>query len=376
MDSGIKRLCVDYICTLIATCGYMKQYYDLLDGLRAYAVLGVLISHWVFVPAVQSMGLGFLGVNLFFVISGFLITEILMKDIQEGRTNGAILKKFYWRRTLRIFPIYYIACIILLLLNYEDSKQVFWYNVSYTTNIYNYISGNITEGYSHIWSLCVEEQFYLFWPLILLLGNKHARNVIILFIIISLATRAWFWYSKPHNYDIFNYRMTPACLDVFGLGAILAYIKTKHEEKLQLYLKMWWLPLSCFIIYCINAYYLHHPVINEIFNRFLVGVISVFLIGWAIYRHKYIQPLLRHSWLKYIGRISYGVYLYHIFVSTGLQDKVNEYLLSIDYSFMPALRYNLYIITAPLYAGITILLAAISYRMIELPFLRLKTKFK
>lgn len=353
----------------------MKQYYDLLDGLRAYAVLAVLVSHWIFIRPVQEMGLGFLGVNLFFVISGFLITEILLNDINEKKRNGAILKKFYWRRTLRIFPIYYISLFVLMLLNYQDSANVFWYNITYTTNIYNYSTGDVTKGFAHLWSLCAEEQFYLLWPFILLVSKRHAFKVIIVLIAASLITRLCFWYFQPHHYHIFNYRMTPACLDVFGLGAIMAYLKIYYKEQLLRYLKLWLLPLVSFITYCTNAFYLHYPFIEEVLNRLLVGIISVYLIGWSIYHAKGLKNILQYTWLKYIGRISYGVYLYHLFVSTSLAPIIESYLGSLDYSFLPALKYNIYILTAPLYTLITILLATASYYLIEVPFLRLKTRF-
>lgn len=353
----------------------MKQYYELLDGLRAYAVLAVLVSHWVFTSAIKKLDLGYCGVTLFFVISGFLITEILLNDINKQKGSGAILRKFYWRRTLRIFPIYYISLIALYLVNYRDSAEILLYNVTYTTNIYNYISGDFTKGFPHIWSLCVEEQFYLVWPIVLLLTHRRVFSVMVIIIALSLLTRTWFWYAKPAHYDMFNYRMTPACLDVFGLGAILAYLKMNHLDKLQRFLKMWWLPLILSIIFIVNVFYVDSLLFNEVFKRFVIGVISMFLIGWAINEHNGMQLFLKYSWLKYIGRISYGVYLYHMFVSGMIDEKLHNYLLTLDWSFLPMLKFNLYLIKAPIFLAITIAVAGLSYRFIELPFLRLKDKY-
>lgn len=354
----------------------MRQYYGLLDGLRAYSILFVLISHFVFLPFVQKLGLGFVGVNLFFVISGFLITEILINDIRAGETGGHILKKFYWRRTLRIFPIYYLACIVLYLFHYSDSEKVFVYNLTYTTNIYNYLSGDVTTGFAHIWSLCAEEQFYLCWPLLLLFSGRHTKMIILAFVIIALGLRAYYWWAQFPNYAIFNYRMTPACLDLFGIGAFMAHLKCYHQERLRSYLKLWWLPVLAAALYLGNALLLHHPFLEHVMDRFWTGVFSFYLIGWTIYEHHNIRRFLDHRWLKYIGKISYGIYLYHFFVLTAMEPHMDAWLQKQDYSFFPALKYNLYLIKTPVYTSATILLAAVSFSLVEVRFLKLKTLFR
>src|SRR5690606_8741090 len=131
--------------------------------------------------------------------------------------------------------------------------------------------------------LCVEEQFYLFWPLLLLVSGKYLKQSIYGLIIIGMGIRAYYYFFDLHNYDMFNYRMTPACLDVLGMGALLAYFKSYKEEAVRKYLKYWWIPLVAAIIYCVNALVIANPFIYQVLNRTLVGIFSVSLIGWAVY---------------------------------------------------------------------------------------------
>src|SRR6266568_1679125 len=142
------------------------NYVNKIDGLRFVAIALVVIEH--FAPFIgERYTMAYYGVDLFFVISGFLITSILFNSRQNDTFFNSY-KKFIGRRTLRIFPIYYLTILILFLINLEVVRQYLFYFLTYTYNyawIYYKIPLNPVRPF---WSLCVEEQFYLFWPIIVL----------------------------------------------------------------------------------------------------------------------------------------------------------------------------------------------------------------
>jgi len=144
------------------------RYCPEIDGLRALAAICVLIGHLYSL----EFGLAGSGVRLFFCISGYLITHILLSAHASGGT-GQILRAFFVRRVLRIFPPYYLALGIALALNAYDIRDTALWHLTFTTNIMLALRGEwepIITG--HLWSLAVEEQFYLLWPAALLLGLR------------------------------------------------------------------------------------------------------------------------------------------------------------------------------------------------------------
>src|SRR6185312_10173828 len=189
-----------------------RNHLPALDGIRALAVFVVILYHS---GAVQSVP-GDLGVSAFFVLSGFLITWLLIKELD--RTGTVSLRDFYKRRTLRIFPAYYAFVILSLigdaLLHHYWSWGIIGAAFTYTVNYYNAFLGHPTTSVAHAWSLAVEEQFYLLWPLLLLIlwkkGRAHTRNVLALIVIGVLAWRAvlyiGFHVQSSWVYDAFDAR--------------------------------------------------------------------------------------------------------------------------------------------------------------------------
>ncbi|MFN5330603.1 MAG: acyltransferase family protein [Planctomycetota bacterium] len=140
-----------------------------LDGIRGLAIIGVFMNH--FGQVSWSVSCGWMGVSLFFVLSGFLITRILLmqKSVMSGAGGGLwrTLGIFYARRSLRIFPLYYGIVVIACYWNLNQAGSVKWPLATYTYNMVLASDNNIGPG--HLWSLCVEEQFYLVWPALILL---------------------------------------------------------------------------------------------------------------------------------------------------------------------------------------------------------------
>src|SRR6188474_573227 len=154
-----------------------------LDGLRTLAVTAVAVSHWTpdFLVGIVPWGTG---VQLFFVLSGFLITGILLRSrpTDHGVPLSNALRVFYARRFLRIFPLYYGVLVLCLLLGAGTIYQTWPWHFSYVTNFYYWRYGHgdeVSDPFLHFWSLSVEEQFYLMWPLIVLVASPRTLLILL-----------------------------------------------------------------------------------------------------------------------------------------------------------------------------------------------------
>jgi peptidoglycan/LPS O-acetylase OafA/YrhL len=154
-----------------------------LDGLRCLAVLIVIWSHWS--PKYTSLfgiHLGFYGVQMFFVLSGFLITGILFDaagDDPSRNIGGFVLRQFYIRRFLRIFPLYYAVLVMVVLINVDTFRTTWPWHAAYLSNVHFWMVGSRGDFGGHLWSLSVEEQFYLFWPILMVFSSNKTRLAII-----------------------------------------------------------------------------------------------------------------------------------------------------------------------------------------------------
>ena len=153
------------------------MYFKQLDSLRFFAVLLVLFSHWLSgFPIVEKLRLGAIGVEIFFVISGFLISLQLYqyKNFIEARqtTFSKAIFVFYIRRVLRIFPLYYFILILATSINSGEIRTAAVWNFGYASNFYFIKVQHWTSTFSHFWSLSVEEHFYLAWPFLILLAGR------------------------------------------------------------------------------------------------------------------------------------------------------------------------------------------------------------
>ncbi len=200
---------------------YIRQ----LDSIRAFAVFLVILSHW-FSPysAINFFPNGAIGVDIFFVLSGFLITGILLENRKFAEANefskSTTVKNFYVRRVLRIFPVYYLFIFLLLIFHEHTGthiKSAFPYFVTYTSNYYFFNLQEWDGMLSHLWSLSVEEQFYLIWPWVMIfVRRKYFLHAVIIFLCIGIATTNIFIHNNIADL------LTTTCFDSFGFGAFLA----------------------------------------------------------------------------------------------------------------------------------------------------------
>ncbi|HTN46478.1 MAG TPA: acyltransferase [Flavipsychrobacter sp.] len=352
------------------------EYYKELDGLRGIAVVLAAFTHWLFFPFFLKLGLGVWALNLFFVISGFLITEILLRQIYRKDSSKKILKNFYIKRILRIFPIYYLVVFLAYFFDIDHGRDIFWYLFTYTLNIYNVVTGDIGHAYPHLWSLCVEEQFYLLWPLLLLVVKvRHHKQLIIAVISLAVLYRFFNVILDVKNYGEANYKLMPSCMDALGLGALFAYLKRNNIDALKKILQKKYVPIICAMVcFAIVFSPVSNIVFQETFKRLLMSVCSFYIIGMCIfYNQNAFCTFLKTQVIQYLGKISYGIYLYHLIISTVLKYWLGDAIRSL-FPHSAFLQYNTFVLEAPIYFLLTVSAATLSYYLIEINFLKLKAK--
>lgn len=328
-----------------------------LDGLRAVSILLVVFSHLWFTrsPIAAYFDLGTLGVKVFFVISGFLITSLLLNELShKGNIN---LKKFYFRRMFRIFPPYYFFLLITLLLGLagmiEYSLGGFLAAALYITDY----SNNLWY-LGHTWSLSVEEQFYLLWPFILVYAGKKWALVLIVCIVVAapfgrllvyhFVSKEWFVLQGGFHGNI----------DILAAGCLLAFVRGRlHESRIYRQVlgaqPLIYLPFLILIINTLHA----HPKIYFI-GLTAMNLLIAFCIDAAVtHPEQFAGRLLNTPVLVFIGVMSYSIYLWQeLFV------KIDEVPLAFDWMVV---RVAL-IATTSLF----------SYFIIEKPSLKLRQRFE
>jgi peptidoglycan/LPS O-acetylase OafA/YrhL len=359
----------------LAPCalGYRPQ----LDGLRALAVATVLIQH--FMPkealpgALGNIPYGLFGVYLFFVLSGFLITAILlqMRSQMNGRLQQAPsqLRSFYLRRALRIFPLYFFVLAVAVALGASGIMDALPWLLSFTFNFQVAVQGWFPDSFAHLWTLCVEEQFYLIWPLVVLVAptNKLIPTACALIVLGPLFRFATL---QSGSSGFMSMVATPGCVDTLAIGALLALVAHRDGgRKFATVLIRIALPLGLVITVACLA-----PGSGQV-----VGVVPMafFSLGVGIFCGAIVLRAsegfggllgrwLELPWLRYIGKISYGVYVYHLFVPLLLSK------LSFDIAQDPHQNTMTGFIV---YTMVTLFIAAISWHVMEKPINDMKRYF-
>lgn len=346
------------------------MYYNQLNALRAFAVFFVILHHWFpdFVLS-RHLPLGETGVILFFVLSGFLITEILIKYKIKANENHIsklkAFKVFFIRRTLRIFPIYYLTLVFFLLLfkGKGDLQQNIFYYLGYATNIYFYKIGHWAFG-AHLWTLAVEEQFYLVWPFVIFYTPKNRLlHVVVITIFFGIISKYLFPVHPP-----LTAILTPHCLDSFGMGALFAVIKILHKDFILIF-KQYLMKVSITVFVlaiCLLAFKIQYSIMTE---RLILSILSLGIIVKAVFGFKGIMKIiLENKLLSYLGTISYGIYLYHNFLPQVVGGFINKVFGSIS------LYNNIYIfyITNLFFL---LLVSICSWHLIEKPINGFKERF-
>ena len=370
-----------------------KTYFPGLNGVRFFAAFLVLLDHLELFKGYfglrtlwgneYSAHLGSLGVTVFFVLSGFLITYLLIEEKKIAEINIA---KFYARRVLRIWPLYYLIILIsffivpkLRIFDIPIYNQSFDNFFSTALFLYSFFLTNIafvflpTVAFANIlWSVAVEEQFYLIWPVIIKYFKKTSTALTAIFLLyvsikilfaLNVLGLNKYWSS---GLNILIDRTRISSMVIGGVGALLLVNKRL--------LCKWIFPTFTQILAIIaltvillglitnNSFYLF--IKNELFS-----IITIVLI-LNISSNKYTILDTENRFLNYLGKISYGIYLFHMFCA------VICLKLFIHFRLVQLLPY--YVWSAMLIASVclmSILISHISYSYFEKPFLKMKAKF-
>jgi peptidoglycan/LPS O-acetylase OafA/YrhL len=353
-------------------------YIPQLDSFRFIAVLLVIIAHWVPFNIINHLPNGFMGVTFFYVLSGFLISTILLynkKSICEAQlTISKALKTFYFRRTLRIFPLYYLALVLV----YIGNKELFlgnteWYFL-YVPNILVYKTKLWPGMLSHFWSLGVEEQFYLIWPMLIFwVSWERLKYLFSGIVILSVVSKIIFFVVSGNGF--FNYYDTIPinCFDAFGIGALLSLITVEKGTYQILEKGKFQLFLAGSVIASVLIFLAKLPFVFGI----TVSLASSLIILKACEGYKgLVGKILNLPIFLFLGRISYGLYVYHNFMPWLLRcirGTETAYPLNIPHFSMPWLEPKM---AVGIQFVMLLIVATMSWYIFERPLNNLKKYFK
>jgi peptidoglycan/LPS O-acetylase OafA/YrhL len=373
-----------------------NTYVPEVDALRCLAMTAVIAIHCGLFPV------GWMGVWLFFVVSGFAVTTSLMAAKSSQRSIWLRIRSFYVRRALRIWPIYfaYIAASFAFLMALGEwgmLGQLPWL-VTFTQNmemiVASYAPGTFWAGFGHLWTLSIEQQFYIVFPFLLFLPNRQTRSLALLAVIaiaplIRFATGQW---ALAHGFDSTQaafavYAFGPAQFDAFAVGALVALWRTEIEGNRQL-IRISAIVAAAVTVGYVAAYLIidlgltGHPSVaalrnilsgilfgqgREVMVYFVPTSIGAALLIGILAGDRRLLTLCRLPGLQGIGRISYGGYLFHIPVLIVLETVVPMFG---DPVMGPA-SYAAHLLLFVCAYAMTVGIAWLSFTYIEQGFIRL-----
>lgn len=342
---------------------YVKGFH----GLRAIAIGLVILTHLDLLARLPSNAFiqerfwhlisGETGVNLFFVLSGFLITTILLNE--KAKTGKIKILNFFARRFIRLLPpliLFYAMIITIAFLGLIPiPTEAILFAVFY---VYNFVPNQFyVYELGHIWSLSVEEQYYLTWPFVILLANKFWKIILVFLLVIGTSILAMVFFPKMPVFD--NYRplrfFIPAIAPII-LGSFTAVLNFSFRQKIaQLSVNKFIFPVVFIVLYFFPLY-VPKPFFDIM--QIVQSAGFCFLLLWIVYRQESLGvKLLEFSVLKYIGTISYGLYVFQgLFLRTGGGGE----------SWVHHFPYNILL---------ALVCAILSYELVEKRTLKWKRKF-
>jgi peptidoglycan/LPS O-acetylase OafA/YrhL len=366
-------------------------YFRGLNGLRFFAALAVIVTHielikqefgfenlWHSNPLVFE--LGGLGVVFFFVLSGFLITYLLL---QEKKVTGTIaVKKFYLRRILRIWPLYYLVVIlgffVLTHFQFMDIKFLemrqqgnFHENLIFYLLFLPNLAFAVYGAFPHIgqtWSIGVEEQFYILWPVLV----KHSKNIlralllVITILILLKAIVLMAWENNPTNpfLKVLKPFLAMTKMESMAIGGLGAYFLFNSPAVKILFNNI--LLAGCLVITFILPFVTPSVIQNGIYLVYSV-IFLIIMMNISSNPNSFLK--LENGIFKLLGNISYGIYMYHLMVVAFVVGGLKYLEFKVDNGFVS----QLLIYTTSI--SLSILVSWLSYTYFEKWFLRLKTKF-
>lgn len=345
---------------------YMNQKHFMhLDGLRFICIAMVLWHHYspIEKSTAQLFGRGFFGVDFFFVLSGFLITTLLLR---EAKTYGHFsMKNFYIRRAVRIIPVYYfVVTIISLYFIVVQGRTEFLELVPY---YYLFLSNFLIEDIpllSITWSLSVEEQYYLLWPLLLMLLPARALVPVSIFLIaLNVVIALDLFGIDPVTTGVLIFKLPNATYSPIIMGSLAAILLNRPHSFDWLYRwthYRWFAPAG--FVFLIIVFQFGPDRVIGIQNLIIHVAMTLILIALVVSESNPLSPFLKNGIIRRVGAVSYGIYLYHLIAlditnrSTGAIGVDNAWLIFVSYCLL------------------SYILAEISFRTLEAYFQRFRPR--
>ena len=363
-------------------------FFEGINALRFIAALAVVITHIELIKHIFGIdnywqntlvfNLGGLGVYFFFVLSGFLITYLLL--VEKQKTNTVSVKKFYWRRVLRIWPLYYL----IVLIGFFVLPRFELFHISYLqTNFEQHFNSNLflyllilpnlafalftaVPNIGQTWSIGVEEQFYIVWPWVI----KKSKNIFktLLIIIVSLIALKVIvlllgkFYNQQAWYLVLKVFIAMSKFECMAIGGIGAYYLFNQPIFLSVF-KHVTVPIVALILIIALLYIT--PAFLQDGLHIVMAVLFLAIILYVVQSH---TRWLQSNILNFLGKISYGLYMYHLMLIPLILFFIMKFMTA-DNSLM----FNIVLYSATISASI--LVASISYYVFELKFVRLKERF-
>lgn len=355
-----------------AVLNYMPQ----LDSLRSIAMFGVMITHFLRPddPLRAEFPWGWLGVRVFFVLSGFLVTGVLIsgrkKIEQQQLSPWKMIQNFFVRRCFRLFPIYYLYLAIAFILHPEIRGNI----VAFIFYAQNFLFAAQPETFhilAHLWTLAIEAQFYLVLPwLVLFFPKKMLIPVLVAMILLSPMLRVAFsvYGFTPHQANM----MVPAHFDTLCLGGLLSAFKASGQSGQRLAKQLCsiglWVGAPLVVAFIVGGMLRVDFQILSVFGGTGAGLFFTWMVSRASEGFTGIAgAILNNKLLVYSGKISYAVYLFHFEVPLIFQQYVLDGLNIKD---IDNARFLF-----PVYVGVSILIAVVSWELIEKPMNQQKERF-
>jgi peptidoglycan/LPS O-acetylase OafA/YrhL len=364
-----------------------KPYFENLDGLRFFCFLSVFFYHSFHtenpdLKASETLHFltktvftnGNLGVNFFFVLSGFLITYLLIKEKAKSQIN---IPKFWMRRILRIWPLYYF-CVAFGFILFPWIKTVFGETSNETANILYYLTFTSNFDLIHnlpdcsvlsiLWSVAIEEQFYLLWPI--LLSIIPARKYWVLFVALLVISFIFRFHEQNENVLEMHSLSCMSDMVIGGFGAWAIIYSKKFKANI--------LSLNKFVISILYLtfwliFFFRKSIVADFemilpFERAIIAIIMIMIILEQNYSKNSIFKLSKLKMISELGKITYGLYCLH-FIGILITLKTTGFL------GLKNSLWNVVFLETGLSLLLSIIIAKLSYRWFEKPFLKLKNKF-
>jgi peptidoglycan/LPS O-acetylase OafA/YrhL len=346
-----------------------STYHPHLDGLRALAILGILFEH-LDLPLPAMFRCGPLCVRFFFVLTGYFITLSLWRvrgEMADDAEGYMPLGRYYLARLLRTGPPFYLSLLLGAVFGIEEVRANFFWLATFQANNYIAWLGYWPDAISHYWSLAVQEQFYFLWPLVVLaMPKRWFLPMMAAFIVFGLGFRIVCILESTTT--LARWVTLFGCIDSFAVGGLVAYL-----GQAQILAKMWQSKTLLFampLIAC-ACFYLGRALMTlpegnvwlalneEVDAVFLAWVLAASLTGM---KAGYARAL---SWspLVYLGKISYGIYVYHVFIIVLVSPLLVPYGMSEDHNVFGRIAILL---------ALTLAVSSLSWHWIEQPFLAWK----